>query len=379
MTSMAAKRDYYEVLGVGRGASDKEIAEAYRKLAIKYHPDKNPGNAEAVQKFKECSEAFEVLSNKEKRAIYDRHGHAGLEGAGAAPHFRDVDDIFSAFGDLFGFGDFFGGRGRSRPRAGEDVRCSVEITLLEAARGVKKTVRFQRHEDCPDCHGSGCQSGTQRETCSYCRGHGEVIQTMGFLRVAQTCHVCRGTGSVIRTPCGTCRGDGYVLRRREREVSIPAGVDSSTRLRLQGEGEPSPSGGPRGDCYVFIQVADHPLFARDGQNLICQVPVSYSQLALGGKIEVPTLDGREELEIPPGTASGEVFRLRGKGMPSPRGRTTGDLLVQVNIEIPKRLTPQQEQLLRQLAEVERKEVSPQRKSWIQKLKNYFASTEEAPS
>lgn len=383
MASMVSKRDYYEVLGVARGASDKQIAAAYRKLAIQYHPDKNPGDDEAVQKFKECAEAFEVLSDQDKRSRYDRYGHAGLEGPAGAPHFTDVNDIFEAFGDIFGdgiLGDIFGGgRGRRgrRARRGGDVRADVTLDLLEAARGATKKIRFDRLEVCSECRGSGAKAGSKPETCRYCGGRGQVVQSTGIFRVQTNCPACQGAGSTIKDPCTACRGEGQVRQRVEREVRIPAGVDGETRLRLGGEGNQSPEGGSPGDCYCFIQVKEHPLFHRDGQHLVCQVPITYTQAALGAELEVPTLDGRETLTIAPGTQPGEVFRLRGRGMPDPRQRGLGDLLVQVHLEVPKTLTAKQETLLRELAEEEHANVSPHRKSFFEKLKEYFLPTDDA--
>ena len=374
MAVMAAKRDYYEVLGVERSATEKQISEAYRKLALKYHPDRNPGDEEAVKRFKEAAEAFEVLNHAEKRARYDRYGHAGLEGAGGAPEFRDVNDIFAAFSDIFGdnlFGGMFGGRGRGRARRGASVRCDVVLDLREAAEGVSKNVEFERHEACETCRGSGAKPGTKPEKCRYCGGRGQVVQSAGVFSIQTTCPSCRGEGSIVRDPCPECRGSAYVLRRVKREVKIPPGVDTNTRLRLSGEGEPSPEGGPRGDCYCFITVREHPLFQRNGRDLVCQVPISYPQAALGAKVDVPTLDGREEFEIPAGTQSGDVFRLRGRGMPDMQSRHHGDLLMQVYVEVPKRLTPEHERALRELAEIENAHVSPERTSFFGKLKEYF--------
>jgi molecular chaperone DnaJ len=373
MVKMAGKRDYYEVLGIDRSAADKAIADAYRKLAIKHHPDKNPGDEEAIVLFKEAAEAFEVLSDKDKRARYDRYGHAGVDGAGRG-QFNDVNDIFSAFGDIFGdsaFADLFGGN-RRRANKWADVRCDITLTLLEAAQGVTKTVEFERHETCPNCDGSGAKAGSSRQRCSYCGGRGQVLQSTGIFRVQSTCPSCRGAGSIIKDPCPACRGGGFVVRRVKREVQIPAGIDDQMRVRLPGEGEPSPNGGPRGDCYCFITVKEHSLFQREGAHLVVRMPIAYSQAALGATIEVPTLDGPHELKIPPGTQSGEVFKLRGRGMPSPRGRDVGDLLVQVNIEVPKVLGERHEELLRELAEQEHAHVSPHRKSFFEKVREYFA-------
>jgi molecular chaperone DnaJ len=377
MSAMAAQRDYYEVLGLERAASSGEVAAAYRKLAVKFHPDKNPGDEEAIERFKEAAEAFEVLSDAEKRSRYDRYGHAGLNGGGfQAHHFTDVEDIFSAFGDIFG--DLFGGMGRrNRPRKGRDVRCDVTLTLHEAANGATKSVEFQRHEHCGECKGTGAAAGSRREVCGYCRGQGRVIQQAGIVRMQTTCPACHGQGSTIKNPCRECRGTGQKLKRVVTEVQIPAGVDDEMRVRIAGEGEPSPNGGPPGDCYCFISVLAHPLFERDGQNLVCRVPITYAQAALGTTLEVPTLQGRGELEVPAGTQSGAVFRLGGKGMPDPRRRGLGDLLVQVIIEVPKKLSKEEQALLRELAELEHKNVAPERKGFFEKLKDYFTTEEEA--
>jgi len=373
MATMAEKRDYYEVLGVERSASKDKIAEAYRKAALKFHPDRNPGDSEAVAKFKEAAEAFEVLGDEQKRAMYDRYGHAGLAGHGASPReFHDVNDIFDAFGDIFGFGDLFGRRrsGR-RVRRGADIRVDVTLDLMEIAHGSTKTVTFERHQKCATCGGSGAKPGTSPETCRYCGGVGQVVQSAGFFSLQTTCPGCQGRGSVIRDACPTCRGLGLVAQQVSREVRIPAGVDSQTRLRLQGEGEQSPDGGPPGDVYCFIRVREHALFQRDGQDLICQIPIGYAQAALGATIEVPTLDGPEELEIPEGTQSGELFRLRNRGLPVPRSRNRGDLIVQLVIEVPKKLDAEHRRLLRELAELESVHVTPQRKSFFTKLREYF--------
>lgn len=368
---MAQKRDYYEVLGVDRNATEAQISESYRKLAMKYHPDRNPGDEEAVVRFKEAAEAFEVLGHREKRARYDRFGHAGLEGGGA-PHFQDVSDIFNAFGDIFGqgfFSDFFGGGQRgARVHKGSDIRADVQLDLLEAAKGTSKVVRFMRHVACETCEGSGAKSGTKPEMCRYCGGKGRVVQSSGIFSLQTTCPSCHGSGQVIQHPCNECRGSGYVQKKITRKVDIPAGVDDRTRMRLAGEGEPSPNGGPPGDCYCFIHVTEHPMFQRRGQDLLCQVPISYPQAALGATLEVPTLEGRENMAIPPGTQNGETFSLRGRGMPDPRRHGKGDLLVQVHIEVPETLTPEHEAVLRQLAEIENVNVSPTRKSFFEKLK-----------
>lgn len=374
---MPTQRDYYEILGVERNASDEEIASAYRKMAILHHPDKNPGDEGAVAMFKQAAEAFEVLGDSEKRARYDRFGHAGVNGQGhAGQGFEDVGDIFSAFGDIFG--DLFGGGGgRGRQRAGRDVRCDVTLTLHEAAEGCDKTVEFQRHEPCDDCNGSGAAPGSVREACGYCGGHGRVIQSAGIVRMQTTCPACHGEGSTVAKPCRGCRGSGRRLKKVVTEVKIPAGVDDGMRVRITGEGEASPTGGPRGDCYCFISVLPHPLFEREGQHLVCRIPITYAQAALGAELEVPTLQGRDTVTLPPGTQSGDVFRVGGGGMPDPRRRGLGDLLVQVTIEVPKKLSKDEEKLLRQLAELEHKNVAPQRRSFFDKIKEYFSPEENA--
>lgn len=374
---MATQRCYYEVLGVSRDADEGTISTSYRKLAIKYHPDKNPGDEEAIARFKEAAEAFEVLNDSEKRSRYDRFGHAGVNGQGhAGGGFGDVEDIFSAFGDMFG--DMFGGGGgRRRSRAGRDVRCDVTLTLHEAAEGVTKKVEFQRHESCDDCNGSGAAPGSSRETCGYCGGHGRVVQSAGIIRMQTTCPACHGAGSTVSKPCRPCRGSGQRLKTVETEVRIPAGVDEGTRVRITGEGEPSPEGGPPGDCYCFISVLSHPLFEREGQHLVCRVPITYTQAALGCELEVPTLDGTDTLTLPRGSQSGDVFRLDGRGMPDPRRHGLGDLLVQVTIEVPKKVSGEEERLLRELAELEHTNVAPQRKSFFQQLKDYLVGDQEA--
>lgn len=374
MATMAGKRDYYEVLGVERGASEDAIKTAYRKLAKENHPDRRPGDGEAIGRFKEASEAFEVLGNSDKRARYDRYGHAGLQGDGGV-EFEFGSDIFEAVGDLF-FGGGGGGKRRRRARKGGDVRCDIGLDLLEAARGATKVARYQIEEICSDCGGSGARAGAKPEPCRYCGGRGQVVQEAGFIRMQTTCPSCRGAGSTIREKCGRCGGPGITHKRVEREVSIPAGVDSEMAVPFAGAGNPSREGGPPGDLYCVITVREHPLFQREGLHLICNIPITFSQAALGAELSVPTLDGREELRIPPGTQPGDVFKLRGRGMPDPRQRGVGDLLVQVALEVPRSLTPHQEKLLRELAEEERSNVSPHRKSFFGKLKDYFSPGDE---
>jgi molecular chaperone DnaJ len=376
---MAAKRDYYEVLGVAKTVSDKEISVAYRKLAIKYHPDSNPGDADAVEKFKEAAEAYEVLSDAEKRARYDQYGHAGVDQQyGGQPHFHDIEEIFEHFGGIFG--DLFGGGGRRgggrRVRQGNHVRCDVSLDLSEAAKGVTKTVEFMRRDKCGKCHGTGAAAGSQREQCRRCGGKGAVVQSAGILRVQTTCPTCHGEGSIVTVPCDECRGQGVIAGRVKKEIRIPAGVDDGMQVRVQGEGEPSPdAGGPPGDCYCFVSVKKHKLFQRDGNHLILQMPITYTQAALGATIDIPTLAGKDTLTVPKGTQSGEVFRIRGKGMPDVRGGGTGDLLVQTFVEIPKKLNSKQEKILRELAELEETHVTPHRKGFLEKLKEYFTGDE----
>jgi molecular chaperone DnaJ len=377
---MVDQRDYYEVLGVERRATSAQITDAYRKLAIKFHPDKNPGNAEAAARFKEAARAFEVLSDADLRSRYDRFGHAGLQG-GRQHDFNDIGDVFEAFGDLFGggiFGEAFGGgRKRSnRPRKGRDVFCQVSLSLVEAARGATTTVAFTRHELCGTCDGSGAKKGTKPQTCDYCGGQGQVIQTAGVFRLQTTCPACRGAGSVIREKCTACGGEGLTEEHVERRVTIPAGVDSDVRVRLAGEGEPGGNGGPPGDCYCVIEIEAHPFLTREGRDLHCEVPITYTQAALGATVDVPTLDGAKPLQIARGTQPGDVIRVRGLGMPEVRGRGVGDLHVHMHVEVPKTLSPKAEALLRDLAAEEHAAVSPRRSSFFSRLAEYFQGSTE---
>jgi molecular chaperone DnaJ len=369
---MAEKRDYYEVLQVTRTATKIEIDRAYRKMAIKYHPDSNRDDPDASIKFKECSEAYEVLVDADKRTRYDQFGHAGLHGGGGG--FQD----FESFGDIFGdvLNDFFGGgRGRrgggTRKSRGQDVRCDVSLTLEEAARGVSKDIAFRRRSTCGSCDGSGAAAGSQPIVCATCGGRGQVIQSTGILRVQTNCPACRGAGKTISSPCTGCRGSGLVTEKASITVDIPAGVDDGMRVRLKGEGEASPDGGPRGDCYCFITVKPHDLFRRDGTNLVLQFPISYAKAALGAEIEVPTLDGKTKLRIEPGTQSGTLFRIPGCGVVQPGGSRPGDLIVETVIEVPKKLSESQAKLLRELAELDHESVLPAHKSFFEKLKNFF--------
>ena len=349
------KRDYYEVLGVTRQATDQEIKSAYRKLALKYHPDRNPGDKDAEEHFKEAAEAYAVLADAEKRSAYDRFGHAGVSSA-AGPGgfdptiFAGFDDIFGGLRDIFGFGDIFGGGGRrGGPQRGSDLRYDLEISFEESAKGLESSIQIPRHEACETCKGTGAAPGTSPAVCSHCGGRGQVRYQQGFFTVAQTCRQCGGAGRVITKPCSDCRGEGQVVKERKLSVRIPAGIASGQRLRLYGEGESGMAGGPAGDLYVVVHVQDHPVFRRDGDDLHCRVPVTFPILALGGNIPVPTLDGNETLTVSEGTQSGHVFRLRGKGMPSVTGRGHGDLLVAVDVVTPRKLTKEQRELLERLA------------------------------
>lgn len=371
---MASKRDCYEILGISREASAAEVKKAYRKLALANHPDRNPGDEEAIARFKESSEAYEILSDSEKRARYDRYGYAGVGGSNGGPSFTDVGDIFEAFGDLFeGFGGFNrgGGRGRSRAQRGAHLRAAISIELLEAASGCDRELEIKRRENCTTCDGSGAKPGSSPETCDYCGGAGQLVQSQGFFRVQTTCPACKGEGAVVREKCTDCRGAGTNEERVRLQVKIPPGVDNGMQLCLRGEGEPGRHGGGRGDLYVDIQVADHPLFDRDDRDLTCTVPITYTQAALGTELEIPILDGRHTLTVPSGTQPGDVFTLRGEGMPDPHGGRRGNLFVQMQVEVPQKLDERQEELLRELAKLEHANVSPHRKSFFESLKEYF--------
>jgi molecular chaperone DnaJ len=374
------KRDYYEVLGVERTASDQEIKSAYRKLAMKYHPDRNSAE-DAEDKFKECSEAYAVLSDQEKRAVYDRYGHAGVESGGAGAGggfgfdpstFQDFSDIF---GDLFGFGDMFGGgRRRSRGQRGPDLRYDLTLEFEEAVFGHETTADIRRHETCETCDGNGAAPGKGPVTCRTCGGRGQVVSSrQGFLNfsVARTCPACGGTGQVITDPCPTCKGQQRVVKERTIEITVPAGVEDGTRIRYAGQGEAGVNGGPAGDLYVILHVKEHKLFARDGKDLHCAVPISFTQAALGAEIKIPTLEGDHTLKIPEGTQSGTVFRIRGKGVPVVNSRGKGDLFVEVKVNTPAKLTKHQRELLQQLHETFQVENKPQR-TLLSKMKEIFA-------
>jgi len=373
---MATKRDYYEILGLKREADADEIKRAYRQLALKNHPDKNPGDADAERRFKEGAEAYEVLSDQAKRQRYDRYGHAGLEGAGVHD-FHNAEDIMSAFSDIFGggmFGDLFNQRRRG-PRSGQDLLMKLEIDLLEAARGATKQVELTRQENCGECRGSGAKKGTVATTCNYCGGQGQVVQSRGFFQVATTCPSCGGEGVRITDPCPNCKGSGRVPASAQIKVDVPPGVETGMWLQLRNQGEPGDPGAPRGNLRIQIQVRKHQFFERVQNDLHCQVPISFPQAALGAEVEVPTLDGTDRLHVPRGTQSGDVLRLKGRGMPDINGRGRGDELIEVMVETPKHLSPRSEELLRELAEIEHESVSPKRKSFFEKLRDYFTEEE----
>jgi molecular chaperone DnaJ len=370
-----SKRDYYEVLGVARGASEDELKKAYRRLAMKYHPDRNPGNGETEEKFKEANEAYEVLSDPQKRQIYDQYGHEGLSRTGGGG--RGGSDFGAGFSDIFGdmFSDIFGGGGgRGGPRRGADLRYKLEISLEEAFRGVERTIHIPRFDDCGDCKGTGSASGVKPQTCPTCHGSGQVRIQQGFFTLAQTCPHCRGRGTVITDPCGTCRGAGKVRTEQTLQVKVPAGVDTGDRIRRTGDGEPGDRGAPPGDLYIQIDVKPHSIFERDSTDLYCTVPISVVTAALGGELDVPTLDGKASLKIPEATQSGRTFRLRGKGMPSLRGGAAGDLLCTVAVETPVKLDKRQKELLRSFGdslEKSNERHNPESSSWVDKARKFI--------
>lgn len=377
------KKDYYEILGVSKNASDDDIKRAYRRMAIKYHPDKNPNNKEAEKKFKECAEAYEVLSDPQKRKKYDQFGHEGLRGAGVRDYSHmKWEDIGSIFEDIFGFGDIgdifgMGGRRRTRrptgPSRGYDLETTVDLELSDVAWGTEKTIEFTRQDNCPECKGSGCAKGTSPGRCPVCGGTGQIARGGGFFQMVSTCPKCRGSGRVITNPCRKCQGTGRVPEKKVIKVRIPAGVHEGQGIRVAREGEPGRNGGPRGDLYCYVRIKPHEFFQRQGNNLITVVPISFTQAALGTTIEVPSLNGKKGLKIPPGTQYGRTFRIKGQGLPDVRTGRTGDELVKITIETPEKLNNHQQELLREFAKTENKKVSPRTAGFIEKLKKFFGN------
>jgi molecular chaperone DnaJ len=370
------KRDYYEILGVQRGAADQEIKSAYRKLALQYHPDRNPNNPDAEEKFKEASEAYAVLADSEKRGVYDRFGHAGLGGSGAGAGFdgtvfQDFNDIF---GEFFGFSDIFGGGGgrrRTRAQRGADLREDITLEFEEAAFGTETKVTYRRHESCESCQGSGSAQGKAPTSCRSCGGRGQVRYQQGFFSVARTCPSCQGAGSVISDPCPKCKGEGRNVQQKTIDAKVPAGVEDETRIRFSGLGEAGVHGGPHGDLYVVLHVKEHPFFERRGNDLYCVVPISFTQAALGTEIQVPTLESEHALKIPEGTQSGTVLKIRGKGVPVLNGHGKGDLFVELRVQTPSKLSKRQRELLQELQGITQVENKPERRSILGKMKDMF--------
>jgi len=375
-----AKRDYYEVLGVSRTGSAEDVKKAYRQMALKHHPDRNPGSKEAEEKFKEAAEAYSVLADPEKRSVYDRFGHEGLRGEGFqgfsgfdASVFEDFEDILGNFFG-FSFGSFFGERGRRRGagrQSGGDLALEIEISLEEAAAGVEKDIKLTRAETCPACRGSKRKPGTEASSCPSCGGHGQVRYQQGFFTVARTCLRCQGRGEIVESPCATCQGKGRVREKRSLKVRIPAGVSDGLRLRLVGEGEAGDEGMPAGDLYVTMRVRRHAFFERDGNNLACEISISFTQAALGARVEIPTLEGSEILKIPPGVQGGEVIRVKGKGIQDVGGRRKGELFVKVLVKTPEGLSKEQKALLVKLAELRGEDIESVDKTVIHRMKNIF--------
>ena len=368
-----AKRDYYEVLGVNRDASEEALRKAYRKLAMQHHPDRNPDNPKAEDSFKEAKAAYEILSDPEKRAAYDRFGHAGVDATTASAAGAGFGGFADAFGDIFSE-IFGGGRPRSNVYRGADLRYNLEISLEDAARGSETKIRIPTLDECEVCHGRGAKPGTEPIGCQTCGGHGQVRIQQGFFSITQTCPRCSGTGKVIKDPCSTCQGSGRVKRQKTLSVKIPMGVDEGDRIRLSGEGEAGVNGGPAGDLYVVIRIKPHAVFQREENDLHCEMPVSFTMAALGGELEIPTLDGSAKIRVPPETQTGKVFRLRGKGIKGVRSSVHGDLLCHVVVETPVSLSARQKELLQELEEINRREAGkhdPRAKSWMEKVKEFF--------
>ena len=375
---MSEKRDYYEVLGVGRDASDKDIKSAYRKKALEFHPDRNQGDPQAEIRFKEAAEAYDVLSSPEKRQRYDQFGHAGLGADSfAGTRFTNIEDIFEAFGDVFGgggglFGELFGGGRRTRggKRAGRDLRIGLELTLEEIDQGVEKEIALKRHETCGTCQGSGAKPGTAPVLCATCGGRGQVHRSQGFFTMASTCPRCRGAGRVIESPCAQCRGAGTEQKKSDLTIQVPAGVEEGMTIRVPEAGDAGEPGAPRGDLLVVIKEHEHKIFQRSGADVMTEVPCSFAQLALGDSVEIPTLRGRAEMQIPEGTQSGKVFRLRGQGLPHLEGRGRGDQLVRVFVQVPTHLAERQKECLREFERLDQERTG--KKSFFEKLADYFS-------
>jgi len=361
-----AKEDYYEILGISRNASEEEIKKAYRQMALRYHPDRNPGDKEAEERFKGAAEAYEVLRDPNKREIYDFYGHDGLKSSGFTG-FRGFDDIFSSFSDIFE--DFFGFSPRASRRGvspGADLRYDLKISLLDAALGKETEIEIFKRVRCEQCKGTGAQAGSEPQTCPYCHGRGQVNRSHGFFTISTTCSYCRGEGRVITNPCTACGGAGLVKERKRVFLQIPPGVDTGSRLRLRGEGEAGERGAPAGDLYVIIYVESHEFFEREEDNIICRVPISFAMAALGGEIEVPTLNGAKKLQIPKGTQPGELFRMRGEGIPHLHGRGRGDQIIQAMVQVPQKLTKRQEELLKEFAALEGGKKGAKGNTWWKK-------------
>jgi molecular chaperone DnaJ len=368
-----AKRDYYEILGITRTATEQEIKSAYRKLAMQHHPDRNSGSADSEEKFKECTEAYSVLIDSEKRQRYDQFGHAGVNGGSGFSGFDP--SAFGDFGDIFGdiFSDLFGAGGgrRGRPQRGGDARADLTLTFEEAAFGKKTQVKVRRYETCEQCRGTGAAPGKGASTCPTCHGHGQVRFQQGFFSIARTCPSCQGAGRVISDPCGKCKGEARIMRERAVDVTVPAGVEDGTRIRYQGQGDFGPAGAQAGDLYVVLHVKAHPFFEREGKDLYCSVPVSFSQAALGDEIIIPTLEGDHKLKVPEGTQSGTTFRIRGKGLPALQSSGKGDLFVKVRVHTPSKLTRRQRELLEELGGTAAVENKPEPRSLFDKVKDIF--------
>ena len=382
---MSQKRDYYEILGVSKTATKDEIKKAYRKLAMQHHPDKNPGNAEAEAKFKECSHAADILMDDQKRALYDRMGHSaeqgGMGGGGFGGGFQGGD--FGDLGDIFGdiFGDILGGqrrgggggRGRSRSRAmsGDDLQTEMFVKFEEAAFGVEKELHIQRSASCETCHGSGAKKGSGPTTCDMCHGHGEIRRQQGFFTIAQPCPKCQGSGQMIKDPCETCHGKGRTKKKEKLSVKVPAGIDEGQRLKLSGQGDAGVNGGPAGDLYVLIHLQEHEFFKRDEYDVLCEVPISFSQAALGTEIEVPTLGGRVSMKIPDGTQSGQKMKLRNKGITKLGGYGFGDQIITIHVETPSKLSKEQKEIFQRLQEMEQNSSNPMTKGFFDRVRELF--------